>query len=1037
MIMKLRCGFLLFPLAVTVFCLLPASAWAQSSADAIEQYNLAARYQKLEQYDLALGEWQKLATDHADDPLAASGWHQAGVCQFQLGKYPDAIKSFQTYLQKFPKHELTEATLTNLGLASYNLAQASEGDAAKAAYRQAIEAFDRQRKEFPGGKLAPQGDYYRAESYYALGDDQAAVAAYREWLEKHADHPLAPDVRLALSVALGDTGNSEQAIKSLESLLASKPEPTVAAEATLRLGDALSSAGRFKEAAARFAEVLAANNPQTDLDYARTAHASALFNAGEYQQAAEAYQALGDTASAGKALYQAQNYAAAAEKLGQAYQASPADADLAHWWVRALLEAGSPQKALEAANQAVAKARSPELLLAQADAMYALDDQRLRSVSAYIAAAKEAEGELAAEAHYLAAATALELGDWKVAKQQAQQVLDEQGDSSFAVDARLTLAEAQLQAGEAPQAVATFDELLKSADDQQRLAWSVRKAWALSSAGDEAGVIATLQPLAAEATTVDGQQALFLLGRANYRTENYPQAIESLAAVVAMSPPGDWSAEAKLITARSQAAAGDHAAAIATLTSLISDKPDATLLAQAYYRRGESNEQSGNIDAAVADYDQVVATEAKHPLAPYAGYRAARLLLNNNQAPAAAERFAKLAEQYPDHQLAREGLMGQASSLAEAGKHAEALEALEGLDASTPQVALARGISLAGLQKWDDAIATLKVATAAGDDFTDSDRAWYELGWAYREAKKPAEARQAFSTLATNLPESPLARDAMFRVGESYYEGGEYPPAAEWFAKSADGNMANPELHEKALHMLAWAQFKQGNQQEAANSFERQMQAYPTGSLAADAKWMRGESLFAAKEYDTALLAFSEAKTEKPSADSLAPLGMLHAGQAAGQLKKWQEAVDWLKQDAQAYPDYAGRNEVDYELGWALSKLNKPQEALPLLQKVAEGDTTPLGARARFVVGELQFAAKEYEKAVRTFFQVAYGYGDRQAPAPYQTWQAESLFEAARCLEQLDRSSAAKKLYAEVIERFPDHAKAELARKRLETLGSN
>lgn len=93
-----------------------------------------------------------------------------------------------------------------------------------------------------------------------------------------------------------------------------------------------------------------------------------------------------------------------------------------------------------------------------------------------------------------------------------------------------------------------------------------------------------------------------------------------------------------------------------------------------------------------------------------------------------------------------------------------------------------------------------------------------------------------------------------------------------------------------------------------------------------------------------------------------------------------------------------------------------------------------MGARAGFLVGELQFADKQYEPAVRSFFKVAYGFGDRDAPEAYHAWQAESLFEAARCLEQLDRGSAAAKLYAELVERFPQEPKAKLAEKRLAEL---
>ncbi|MGI9455142.1 MAG: tetratricopeptide repeat protein, partial [Aeoliella sp.] len=160
----------------------------------------------------------------------------------------------------------------------------------------------------------------------------------------------------------------------------------------------------------------------------------------------------------------------------------------------------------------------------------------------------------------------------------------------------------------------------------------------------------------------------------------------------------------------------------------------------------------------------------------------------------------------------------------------------------------------------------------------------------------------------------------------------------------------------------------------------------------------------------------------------------LHAGQAAAQLEKWQESADWLNVVVTNHADYVGRGEVDFELGRALFNLGKSEEAMSLFQKVADRDTSPLGARARFMQGELLFAEKKYEEAVRSFFQVAYGYGEIESPPEYHPWQAESLFEAARCLEQLDRTTAAQKIYVELVERFPTQDKAKLAQERLKAL---
>jgi TolA-binding protein len=120
--------------------------------------------------------------------------------------------------------------------------------------------------------------------------------------------------------------------------------------------------------------------------------------------------------------------------------------------------------------------------------------------------------------------------------------------------------------------------------------------------------------------------------------------------------------------------------------------------------------------------------------------------------------------------------------------------------------------------------------------------------------------------------------------------------------------------------------------------------------------------------------------------------------------------------------------EIRCERGSAWYHQQQWDSAWREFEAVAEGRTDVLGARARFMLGEIQFARREYDDAVRTFFKVAYGYGDADAPPAFHSWQAEALFEAARCLEQTERFDSARRLYEELLQQFPDSPKATHAR---------
>ena len=121
---------------------------------------------------------------------------------------------------------------------------------------------------------------------------------------------------------------------------------------------------------------------------------------------------------------------------------------------------------------------------------------------------------------------------------------------------------------------------------------------------------------------------------------------------------------------------------------------------------------------------------------------------------------------------------------------------------------------------------------------------------------------------------------------------------------------------------------------------------------------------------------------------------------------------------------------------WALQNLGKLDEALAAYRALADRGRTELAARARLMEGEVLFEQGNHKDAIKAFFKVAYGFGEKQAPAAFHPWQAQATFEAARCFEVLEKPDQAAKLYGELVDRYPDSEQTPAARKRLEALGS-
>ena len=130
-------------------------------------------------------------------------------------------------------------------------------------------------------------------------------------------------------------------------------------------------------------------------------------------------------------------------------------------------------------------------------------------------------------------------------------------------------------------------------------------------------------------------------------------------------------------------------------------------------------------------------------------------------------------------------------------------------------------------------------------------------------------------------------------------------------------------------------------------------------------------------------------------------LTLLHGGQSAAQLKRWQEAIQWYDELTQRFPATVYLPQAAYEKGFAYQQLGDTNRAVKLYAQVANNYRNEIAARARFMMGEIYFGNRQYDAAIPEFQRVMFGYGAEKAPDEIKNWQAKSGFEAGRCSESL------------------------------------
>jgi len=1027
----------------------------EESPAATRQYAAAAHLQRLKSYDLAAQEWRKFVDEHQGDPRLAQAYYNLGVCEYLNDQPEAAAAAFNKVVRDFPKSENVESAHLYLGASQYALAQGGKSGAAE----QAVKTFDALLAKYPQGASVPEALYYRGECLYLGGKKQEAADSYRQVVEKHAQHAFAPDALYALGVCQEELGQHAEAGKSYDAFLKGYPDHGLAAEVTLRRGETLLAAKQYAEALERFEA--AASRPGFDLaDYATIRQADCQTQLGRHAEAAALYESVPAkfpesqhasraALAGGKCHYLAGNFAQARNLLADFLQTKgPAAYEAAHWTARTWLEEQQPQKAVEVAEGMIPQARGDKsewlapLLMDRADAVYAIAERRKESIGFFEAVAQTApQDPIGAQALYMAAFASLEVGDNAGALKRAEAFLAAHPKHDLAAEVTQIKAEGHLLLNQWKEADAEYAKLLaQQAEHPDRLLWSVRRALVLQLQGKHDETLKALQPALAAIEAKDPAiadrpdliaETRHLAGICQLELQQDEAAAASLEAALAAQPKWRHADETLLALARAYARSSRVDKAKATVEKLLADFPQTNLLDKAHYRRGEYAYLSGDYETAAAEYRRVIDGWPESPLVPYALHELGCAQMDRQDNAAAEATLTTLLDAHGKHPVAPTARFSRGMARHRLGKFGPAVEDLQAFLAGRPEPSArcdARyllGLCQMGLDDYKAAAATLRSLLADEPDYGNGDNVLYQLAWALKLSGDEGEAAKVFQQLATKYPDSPRSGEAYYHIGEFTYARKDYAHAAAAYYKAMQ-QAGVSELGEKSAHKLGWSYFHQGSFDDALKTFAYQWKTYPQGPLAPDAAFMQAECLFAQKKYSEALEAYDG--VENLRSEGFEALRLLHAGQAAGQLKQWKKSLEYLDPCVERFPDSPHAPEAIYERGWAHQNLGSADEAGRLYRQVIEkAGNREVAARAQFMLGELEFARKDYSEAVRSYFKVIYGYS-------YPTWQAEAYYEAARCFEMLRQTDKAAELYRELAEKFPDSDKTPIAKKRLQDL---
>lgn len=838
----------------------------------------------------------------------------------------------------------------------------------------------------------------------ALQNREAWELAAEEWqafIAAHPQDPLAANARYYLGLCRIKQKQWADAATTLGEFITAAPTHPQAGDALHLLGEAFWQAGKRDEAVAAWQRFVR-EQPQSP-------------------RLPDALYALGvGEAQTGKKT----EAAATLARFAKEFPRHPLAADVAIWRADLALAANQPAAA-DTFLQPVAVTAGPR----QAEALDRLGTARWNQKQWAPAAEAFAQlvathptSPLAARATLAAGRAWLEAGRPDDARPLLEKAAAGKGSEAF--DAAHRLARLDLDA-KRPQPAAD------------------RASQALAAAKGRTDIAAdTLLDLA-----IDRADALLALGK-------HADAAKAYQELAASHQKSDRRPDWLLLAVRALRDAGDRAAALALAEKLVADHPSGPHADMAWYRVGQLRQDAGKHAAAIEAFTACVKAAPQGPRAAWALLATGWCHEAQKQLPEAIAAWTAVIDQHPQSAAIASALVARSDARQRTGDFAGGLadaqrllaaardKKLEVDAAAAAEARLLEGLCLAGEKKYAQAGAAFSALLRDHPQFPAADRAMFELGVAQTLDGKRPEAAATFASLVAKYPKSRYAAEAWLEVGEARWADKKWDEAATAYAAAIaaagkDGGRA-ALVREQARHKLGWTHVMRGDHAAAAQAFAAQLADAPQGAFAPDGQAMLGGSLLALGRATEAEQAFAKALTDSSTLSSAAlrDATFIRAAEAAAAQEKWTESLAIAEKFLAAAPQSPQVPQGRYAAAWACQNLGKLDESLAGYRAVADGPRTDLAARARLMEGEVLFEQGQHKDAIKAFFKTAYGFGEQAAPAPFHPWQAQATFEAARCFEVLGRPDQARKLYAELVDRYPTSEHVPPARKRLDALGS-
>lgn len=911
-----------------------------------------------------------------------------------------AVDHYESYIADYPQNDFSRKLL-------FEIAKESEEEMR---FSRANDFYNRALNLGLNDEHAAKANYWIAENYVSIGDNEAAREKFMHLADSYPDSEWAPKALYARGRLFLSEDRFDASSEAFEILRERYPNDEMTRRIGTALGESYYQQGEYEDAI----EALRGAMPYLNGDLESKA----------ILLIAESYNYLSDFDRASDYYKQyiraeegSDNERNAHYGLGWVYHKQ----EIYHW------ASDSFDRAAEGDDELARKALYYKAVNEKLGGRYRESIETFREFGD-----RYEDGLWVEEAYYEWAITAFEMGNYGEAIEALLVLVrNDEEDLEWAGKVYTLLGEAYFANEEYGRSLDAFEvaEGLTDLDPSVKRQARFQRAWVQYRNQAYEQAQEGFESVHEDAPNTDlGKEALFWSADAHYNLERYGPASRQYAEFIEVDPEHELVGAAHYALGWSYFKQGDYENAVEPLQTFLEEYDPPSIELYPYdtdtiLRLGDSYYALGNYENAIATYEEAIGAE---PGGDYAMFQIANSHYRDESTYDAVTTFRRFLRIYPYSDLREQAQYNIAYIFLNTGNYSQSIEEFQTVIEKYPNTSWAAraqyniGDAYYNAGDYEDAITAYKEVM---EEYPDSDyviEAVNGIQFAQLSEGKEDSSSVILEEFLNEHPQTSMADRLRYRQAETRMQSGDYNGAIDEFRQYIRITN-NEELLPEAHFNLANAYEEVDQEEEAIEIYNEIVENYPNSERVSNSMRALGRIHYERENYDESIDFYEQLLEQGNSYEIESRIGI-------GSAELAQNNLDEAREQFEAVLDI----DDEYEAARVgLGKVELENEnydgALDLLNLVAEASSTEEGAEAQYLIGTIHQQQRDFEEALDAYSNVKVLYD------AYDEWVAKAMLKSGESYIQLGNRGDARNELENLIDTFPDSEEAERAEELLES----